>query len=412
MTKKKKKKEESQVKVYFPGLNGLRFFAAMLVVFGHVELLKQYHHYSNMESNLAVYELGRMGVTFFFVLSGFLISYLLLAEKKTTRTISIRKFYIRRVLRIWPLYFLLVALAFFVLPRIPFFNVPELSASLPVYFRYTFPLFVLFLPQLALSIYPPVPFAEPLWSIGVEEQFYLLWPVVVKYTRRFFALSVGIVVAGFLIKQLAFMFASGSHDAESVKYWNYFISYFYFTRIECMAVGAVGAWLVFSKKQAALKFIYHPATQLSVYALTICFLVTEAFKPVFNYTIYSLFFCIIILNIAANPRSLIKIESRAFTFLGNISYSIYMLHEIAIKISMGLITRLSGTTFNDAASNIFLYATSIVLTLGLASISYLFYERKFLRLKSAFAIILSGNDVREKQEGLSESTKATLATGF
>ncbi|MBD0371745.1 MAG: acyltransferase [Pyrinomonadaceae bacterium] len=409
---KKKKKEESQVKVYFPGLNGLRFFAAMLVVFGHVELLKEYHGYSNIESNLAVYESGRMGVTFFFVLSGFLISYLLFAEKKTTATISIRKFYIRRVLRIWPLYFLLVILAFFVLPRIPFFDVPKLSADLPVYFRYTLPLFALFLPQLALSIYPPVPFAEPLWSIGVEEQFYLLWPVLVKHIKRFLALAVGIIIAGFLIKQLAFMFASQSRDAEAVKYWNYFINYFYFTRIECMAVGAIGAWLVFKKKRAVLKFIYHPATQLSVYALTICFLVTEAFKPVFNYTIYSVLFCIIILNIATNPRSLIKVESRAFTFLGNISYSIYMLHEIAIKISMGLLTRVYGTTFNDASSNMALYAASIALTLGLAILSYLFYERKFLRLKTAFAIILSGNDVREKQEGLSESTKATLATGF
>lgn len=410
--KKKKKKDEEQVGVYFPGLNGLRFFAAMLVVFGHVELLKEYHGYSNIQSNLAVYELGRMGVTFFFVLSGFLISYLLFAEKKTAGTISVRKFYIRRVLRIWPLYFLLVLLAFFVLPRIAFFNIPGLSADLPVYFRYTFPLFVLFLPQLALSLYPPVPYAEPLWSIGVEEQFYLLWPVLVKHTRRFLALAVAIVIAGFLIKQLAYTFATQSRDAEAVKLWNYFINYFYFTRIECMAIGAIGAWLVFKKQRSILNFLYHPAMQIAVYLLTICALVTEAFKPVFNYTIYSVLFCVIIINIATNPRSLIKVESRAFIFLGNISYSIYMLHEIAIKISMGALNRLYGTTFNDAVSNIALYAASIIITLALASICYLFYERKFLRLKSDFAIIVSGNDVREKQGGLSESTKATLATGF
>lgn len=408
----KKKKDEGQVKVYFPGLNGLRFFAAMLVVFGHIELLKEYHGYGNIHSNLAVYELGRMGVTFFFVLSGFLISYLLFAEQTSTGTISIRKFYIRRVLRIWPLYFLIVILAFFVLPRIPFFNIPGLSAELPVYFKYTLPLFVLFLPQLALSLYPPVPYAEPLWSIGVEEQFYLLWPLLVKHTRRFLALAVGIVIAGFLIKQLAYMIASASRDAEAVRYWNYFISYFYFTRMECMAVGAIGAWMVFKKKRAALKLIYHPATQAAVYVLTLGALVTEAFKPVFNYTLYSVLFCVIILNIATNPRSLVKAESHALIFLGNISYSIYMLHEIAIKICIGLITRINGTTFNDAASNVALYIASTALTLLLASVTYLFYERKFLRMKSAFAIILSGNDVREKQRGLKEDTKATLATGF
>lgn len=408
----KKKKETETTGVYFPGLNGLRFFAAMLVVLSHVELLKEYHGYSNVYSNLAVYELGRMGVTFFFVLSGFLITYLLFAEQKAAGKISIRKFYIRRVLRIWPLYFLLVLLAFIILPRISFFNIPKLSADLPVYFRYTFPLFVLFLPQLALSIYPPVPFAEPLWSIGVEEQFYLLWPVIIKRVRRFLPLAVSIVVAGFLVKQLAFMIATESRDPEAVKYWNYFINYFYFTRIECMAIGSIGAWLVFKQKRSVLSFLYNRVTQIVVYILTAYLLITEEFKPVFNYTIYSILFCIIILNIAANPRSLIKIESRAFTFLGNISYSIYMLHEIAIKISTGALTKLYGTTFGDVASNVGLYAASIALTLMLASLSYLFYERKFLRLKSAFSIILSGDDVRAKRAGIKDSTKATFSTGF
>jgi peptidoglycan/LPS O-acetylase OafA/YrhL len=408
----KKKKEREQPGVYFPGLNGLRFFAALLVVFGHVDLLKEYHGYSNLQSNLAVYELGRLGVTFFFVLSGFLITYLLFAEQQATGKISVRKFYVRRVLRIWPLYFLLVFLAFIVLPRIRFFDIPGLTDNLPVYFRYTFPLFLLFLPQLALSIYPPVPYAEPLWSIGVEEQFYLLWPLVVKSVRRFLPLALGIVIAGFLIKQLAFMLASRSRDPEAVRYWNYFINYFYFTRIECMSIGAIGAWLVFKQKRSVLGFLYNRATQVIVYLLTAYLLITEELKPVFNYTLYSVLFCVIILNIATNPRSLFKIEGRLFTFLGNISYSIYMLHEIAIKISIAALTKFYGTSFADTASNVALYVASIALTLLLASVSYLFYERKFLRLKSAFSIIVSGDDVRAKQAGTRGSAKATLSTGF
>ena len=71
----KKKKKADKTKVYFPGLHGLRFFAALMVVFSHVELLKDYHGYPNLyASNPAVYESGRIGVTLFFVLSGFLIS--------------------------------------------------------------------------------------------------------------------------------------------------------------------------------------------------------------------------------------------------------------------------------------------------------------------------------------------------
>src|SRR4051812_19584104 len=107
-TARKAPARQESAGVYFPGLYGLRFFAAMMVIVSHIELFKGYHGFANgYASNLAIYELGRMGVTLFFVLSGFLISYLLLVEKETTGTISIGRFYIRRILRIWPLYYLL-----------------------------------------------------------------------------------------------------------------------------------------------------------------------------------------------------------------------------------------------------------------------------------------------------------------
>src|SRR5260370_28291020 len=95
--------------VYFPGLNGLRFFAGMLVVISRVELMKDHQGYRSAAANLAVYELGRLAVTFFFVLSGFLITYLLLTENSSAGAIEIRKFYVRRMVRIWPLYYLMVA---------------------------------------------------------------------------------------------------------------------------------------------------------------------------------------------------------------------------------------------------------------------------------------------------------------
>ena len=175
--------------VYFPGLNGLRFFAAMAVAFSHVELMKQYHGFPSAYQKPAVDELGRLSVTFFFVLSGFLITYLLLVEKRVARRVSIQRFYLRRILRIWPLYYLLVLLSFFVLPHFATFTVPHYTAAIGENISITLPLFLIFLPQLALSLYDPVPFAEPAWSIGVEEQFYLLWPWMVKRFRSFPALA-------------------------------------------------------------------------------------------------------------------------------------------------------------------------------------------------------------------------------
>jgi len=367
--------------VHFPGLNGLRFFAAMAVAVSHVELMKQYHGLPNAYDKPAVYELGRLSVTLFFVLSGFLITYLLLVEKERTGGIAVKRFYLRRMLRIWPLYFLVVLLSFLVLPRLEIFQLPRYTAALPEHFAATFPLFLLFLPQLALSIYEPVPFAEPAWSIGVEEQFYLLWPALLRKSRYFVALAVVVIVTTVGARYFALAMAKANRgDAEALRIWNWVINYFYFNRMECMAIGGLFAWLVFAKKKALLSFFYNRFVQLAMYALTAYLLVTGSFKPIFNYGWYSVCFGVLILNIATNPRSLIRMGGRAFEFLGNISFSIYMLHEMAVQLTIA-----AGLT-----SNAMLYAVSMSLTIAAASASYLWFERPFLRLKSRYAVVPSG----------------------
>jgi peptidoglycan/LPS O-acetylase OafA/YrhL len=391
------KKTKEKAKVYFPGLHGLRFFAAMLVVFSHVELMKDYHGLPNLySSNMAVYESGRIGVTLFFVLSGFLISYLLLTEKKVAGSISVKKFYGRRILRIWPLYYLLVFLTFIVLPRIGFFAVPKYSAAMPDNFIYTSLLYVFLLPQVALSIFEPVPFAEPLWSIGVEEQFYLLWPLLMKYLRKFLRLSIIIIIVALALKQIVFLIAEANRGSQSLKYWNHLLNYLYFTRIECMAVGGVGAWLVFARREKILNLFFHPVFQVVVYVVTFYLLVSQLYKPAYNYLVHSVCFCLIIVNIAANPRSLIRIENRVFVFLGNISFSIYMFHEIVIKVVMETLVRARGMAFNDATSNLILYSLSIGLTVGVSAIVYYAFEKRFLKLKSSFAVVESGQDLIER----------------
>jgi peptidoglycan/LPS O-acetylase OafA/YrhL len=391
------RKKKDIPKVYFPGLHGLRFVAALMVLFSHVELMKDYHGYSNLyASNVAVYEMGRMGVTLFFVLSGFLISYLLLSEKEFSGTISVRKFYVRRILRIWPLYYLLVFIAFVVLPHLGFFSVPKYTALVSGNFRYTFPLYLILLPQVALSIFDPVPFAEPLWSIGVEEQFYAIWPWLVKYFKKFLPVCIGLIIGGIIIKQCAFWIAEVNRSSPSLKYWNYLLSYLYFTRIECMAVGGVAAWLFFARRRRMLRLVYHPLFQVCLYAGTIYLLVTTRYKPVYNYGLYAGCLALIILNIATNPRSIIKLENSVFVFLGNISFSIYMFHEIIIKSVLAVLARTWPTAFDDVWSNLVLYVLVLTGTLIISTATYYGFERRFLRLKSSYAVIESGQDLIEK----------------
>lgn len=379
--------------VYFPGLHALRFFAALAVVVAHIELLKSRHGYPNFADNLAVYELGRIAVTFFFVLSGFLITFLLLEEKRKVGSISIRKFYVRRIFRIWPLYYLVVFLAFVVVPHVKGLAIPSMPVAGNQHAS-ILGLFLVLLPQVALSLYPPFPYAEPLWSIGVEEQFYLFWPLLMVRFRKALPLAIVIAIAGVAVKACALAYASTLHDPSQLLFWNHFIDYFYFNRFECMAVGAVGAWLVFERKERVLRVLFSKPVQLLTYVLAAIAVFTTRGKPILQYGLHSALFCIIILNVAVNDHSLLKLRATFFTLLGNISYAMYLLHEIAIGAVMRQIASATGSHFGDFSSNVALYFGGIVVTIGVATLAYKFYELPFLRLKNRYAVVKSGTNER------------------
>ena len=107
-------------KLYFKNLHGFRFFAAALVILSHIELFKKRAGLANLWDTPFFFEAGSAGVDFFFVLSGFLITSLLLKEMDETGKVDLKKFYLRRVLRIWPLYYLVLLLCYFVIPEIQF----------------------------------------------------------------------------------------------------------------------------------------------------------------------------------------------------------------------------------------------------------------------------------------------------
>ena len=351
------------------------------MVIGHVELLKSYHGFPNHAEHPAIYELGRIAVTFFFVLSGFLITYLLLKEKRDVGRIAVGKFYVRRIFRIWPLYYLTVFLAFVVIPRIDALAIPSLSVAVGNQQGSILALFLLLLPQVALSLYPPFPYAEPLWSIGVEEQFYLFWPLLMARFKNALRVAIVITIGGIAVKSAALAYAKTIRDPSRLPFWNHFIDYFYFNRFECMAIGAIGAWLVFERKERILRFLFSKPVQLLTYAITAYVLWTARGKPILQYGAHSVLFCIIILNVAVNERSFLKLRAPVFTLLGNISYAMYLLHEIAI----GAMLRLVGPS-----NTIALYLGSILGTIAIATVAYKFYEAPFLRLKDRFAVVKSG----------------------
>jgi peptidoglycan/LPS O-acetylase OafA/YrhL len=376
----------SPATVYFPSFNGVRFIAASSVVFHHIEQFKTIFGFTNTFSNTndhpVIYQAGRLGVALFFVLSGFLITYLLLAEKKTSGRIHIGNFYIRRVLRIWPLYFLLVGLSFFVFPHIQALYIPGVSENTFTSFWPKFALFGLVMPNVALMFYPEMPLCSHTWSIGVEEQFYLMWPWLISSVNPRRTLVILAAIAGGLGLTFFWLrYGPGSTApaaGTSMLLVADFLAHF---RIGTMAIGGIGAYLVF-KKHPILTVLYQKPVQWVVYTVLATMLILGVRIPGLNYEGYALFFVFLLINLASNPNSIINLENKLCNFMGKISYGLYMYHPFAIVTCLYILKQLLPYSIGFS---ILLYITSYALTTLLAWLSYEYFEKQFLKLKDRFA---------------------------
>ena len=381
------KQQESKItmekqKIYFPNLNGLRFIAAFLVIIHHIEQFKSIYSIENYWGEIPfIGIIGKLGVVLFFVLSGFLITYLLLTEEHSFKKISIRKFYVRRMLRIWPLYFLIIILAFFVLPNISIFTLPGFGKDV-IYSNLLLKLFLyaIFFPNLVLSLLGIVPYASHTWSIGTEEQYYLVWPIILKYFKKYRMILMLFIIFSYL----AFGKMLSTHYSDILPYKNVIKAFWSSFNIDCMAIGGIFAILLFQKNKF-LKLIQNNTVFYLTITLVIFLMLKGIHIPYIHYEFYSVLFGIIILNFASNDKIKISLENRLFNYLGNISYGLYMYHPIGIVLAIAISISIGLTT------NWLIYPLSFTLTIIIAGLSYKYFESFFLKFKDKFSIVLSGN---------------------
>ena len=394
-------------KEHFKGLDSLRFFAALAVFFTHVELIKKFTgfgtHWIDPEERITKFTVfqsviskeidpispliaysSALGVVFFFVLSGFLITYLLLKEKQSNNSIALGKFYIRRALRIWPLYYLIFILGFFVLPYVDFFAVPGQDNFFQQNFWGNLLLYACFMPNLAFAIYTTaVPNIGQSWSIGVEEQFYLLWPLLIRKSKN--VLKSILWIAGTIITLKGLILLSAPFvKIESLIVLKKFLA---MSKLECMALGGLGAYFLFHKKEQLLHIIYKPLSQiLSVIMIPILiYFIPTALEDILH-LLFSISFLVIILNVAGNEKSLLKFENRVLQYLGRISYGFYMFHVMCIVFTIHTLDKYIGLN-NDITTpqHILLYGISFLLSVAVSSLSYHIFEMAFIRLKDKYA---------------------------
>jgi len=381
--------------VYFKGLHALRFLAALLVLISHVEMIKAGLKITNIYGNgtflaHALEELGPMGVSFFFVLSGFLITYLLLAEREKTQQIAVKKFYWRRILRIWPLYFLFTFIAFFILPEIPFFEHYYFSPLLKDNFYTKLAMYIFFVPGFVLAFFQTIPWAGHLWSIGVEEQFYLIWPWVMKKLKSGHLLFLVLLVLVISIKIIIFIF---------VKYFNgpvWIKEIAAQSKFECMIIGGWVAYIFYNKLYLNFVNMLERGRVLIVllfFVFSIVWFIPLILQDV-QHIIIAPFFAAIIVAVIQNKK-LSFLEHPALIFLGNISYGFYVYHMMCVVLCIKLMPDAINywCENNDGGTviiNILYYVGSFLITIIVSAISYYLFERYFLKLKKKHSVILSG----------------------
>lgn len=367
--------QEREKAIYFTGLNGIRAIAALSVLLGHVNGalqnfgVQKYSLYLwGGKAEQLSYYLGSHGVTMFFVLSGFLITFLLLKEKDKTKTINIKSFYIRRALRIWPLYFFYLGISLLV---IFFFseNLPSFSTIfLYIFFLANIPFVGGFAPQIL----------SHLWSIAVEEQFYLFWPHIFKYKQKLVTILIGLILFQWFFRLIS-----------KIYFPTYPISFLsQVNRFDCMMMGGLLAIMIY-KKSNFLKVITNKYIQLGAWFLLIAMKFDSKvyINALVEFWMITVITCIIIAEQVVSKRKIINLENKWLNFFGVLSFGIYVYHPLIIYLSEKTLINIDFNS--ELLKTVFVFFAVFGLTTIVSWLSYHYLEVRFLKLKNKFQIVKS-----------------------
>jgi peptidoglycan/LPS O-acetylase OafA/YrhL len=322
--------------------------------------------------------LGWVGVQLFFVLSGFLITGILLDGRHDPR--SLGSFYARRVLRIFPLYYVTLTVTLLIIPLATGWHFPGSEHQLWLWTylsNWTIPF--------GFRVFGYAHF----WSLAVEEQFYLFWPLIVRRTsQRGLAFVCLLMIAAAPLGRL-FVRALGAPPEAAYM--------FTFCRMDALAMGALAALALRVPAVAnAVAARQRPLVTGTVVLLFLGALATRLYPrlrlptQVFGYSILALASLVLLVSAvlaqARSPRLASVLGPGPLRVVGKYSYAMYVLHPLVHNwIGVPLMQRL-GIAQPDTLAIVAYFFGMSGLTFALAMASYHLLEKHFLRLKSRFPV--------------------------
>jgi peptidoglycan/LPS O-acetylase OafA/YrhL len=403
-------------RVYFPGLDGVRAVAIAMVYGFHdrrLNLLNYLVGWAKLPVVLVVDPLlaavglpaissgvgdllsrpfrsnGWIGVQVFFVLSGFLITTLLLREHERFARVDLRAFWVRRALRIWPLYYVVVAIGFGLIPRLSAGNPQGTWRSL---YGVHLPAFLCFLGNWSMIRRgpPPSDAITVLWSVCVEEQFYVFVPLLVAFVGARWRVPVVAALIAWIVAGRYIMAASGVEGVALV--------YSSLANFDALLAGVLLALVdrrspVIGRRTWLWRLLFAAG---GVVIAAVPLGQGGPWRVTFDRVlIWAWAVALVVLAAAPRERWTAVLRLPSVVWLGRISYGLYMFHEIAI----GLVRWLGAWIPSFAGREFVLAVLKPSVTIALAAASYYGLERPFLRLKRRWTRVPSKPIDRADERG-------------
>lgn len=367
-------------KTFFYNLDILRFIAFFAVFISHIPF-----GIDNKLFQFYVHQ-GRVGVDLFFVISGFLITYLLLKEKELFSNVNLYNFFVRRSLRIYPLYFgILLILTVFSLLFVNSTNF-VIPKSWGLYYIFMGNFDRVFNDAATLNQFPG---SGVLWSISVEEQFYVFIPLLIFFINKYRLFLFSLLFLHFVTYLYKFWVINTYTDFNLAYRTLYFHSICQFSLI---SLGCILAYIAYFQRDLTERLANFLTTSkiilLTFFFFFINFFIFKLGNVYFETTIatesFGFIFALIIIYVCFNKKANSESQNpiiKSLNHLGKISYGLYIYHVPCLLI----------LEFLGVSSPVILFISGLLLTILVSHISYKYFEAFFIKFKEKFAVIRTRN---------------------